>query len=151
MEVFGFGISGPELLVILLVMLLVLGPKQMAQGIRALGRGINAIRRWSARLRESSQGDVLGLSEVDWSEYDPRKLDPRVMIRDAVQEEMDAWMKQMSTPPKPSTQPTSPVEDDHPTPENANVPHESENMETPASPPVTEEPKNPKPPADPIQ
>lgn len=96
MEVFGFGISGPELLVLILVMLLVLGPSHMAEGVRALARAIASFRNWSKRLRETSQNELGPLSDIDWQSYDPRKLDPRAMIRDAVKEEMDAWMQQMS-------------------------------------------------------
>ncbi len=43
----------PELLVILVVALLVLGPKRLPEVARSLGRGIAGFRRASTELRQS--------------------------------------------------------------------------------------------------
>jgi TatA/E family protein of Tat protein translocase len=48
-----FGIGVPELLVILAIALLVLGPKRLPEVARSLGRGMNEFRRASSDLRDT--------------------------------------------------------------------------------------------------
>ncbi len=48
-----FGIGMPELLLILVVALLVLGPKRLPEAARSLGRGLAEFRRASSELRQS--------------------------------------------------------------------------------------------------
>ncbi len=92
-----FGFSGGELLVVLVVAALVMGPKNVAQALHGLRKLLNLVREWSAKLRQetafdlSSLGidpaDVEKLKNLDLSQYDPRQ-----MVREAVQEEMTAWI-----------------------------------------------------------
>ncbi len=48
-----FGIGMPELLIILVVALLVLGPRKLPEAARSLGRGMAEFRRASSDLRNS--------------------------------------------------------------------------------------------------
>lgn len=92
-----FGFSGGELLVVLVVAALVMGPKNVAQALYGLRKLLDMVREWSAKLRQetafdlSSLGidpaDVEKLKNLDLSQYDPRQ-----MVREAVQEEMNAWI-----------------------------------------------------------
>lgn len=54
-----FGIGTPELLVILLVALIVLGPKRIPEVARALGKGL-------AELRRATSGFTQELNQARW-------------------------------------------------------------------------------------
>lgn len=109
-----FGINGSEFLILLVIGVLVIGPKGVAEALRAFTAGVAWVKKWSSKLREESQASMAstGLSDIDISKLDIRQYDPRRIIREAVQEEMDAWMKQMkeqgttsSASPPPAPQP----------------------------------------------
>ncbi|MDP9807043.1 sec-independent protein translocase protein TatB [Trueperella bonasi] len=98
-----FGISGGEFLIILIVATIVLGPEAITGALRGFRKLVDAAKGFSARVREETSADfqASGLGDVDLSAFDMRGLDPRQMIREAVQEEMEAWAKQTgATPPK---------------------------------------------------
>lgn len=88
------GISGGEFLVLLVVGALVLGPKNIAEALRAMRKGIEALRQWSAGMRAGADGE-LGVAEKEvaaLAKLDLRQLDPRRIVREAVRDEMEAWM-----------------------------------------------------------
>lgn len=87
-----FPISGPEFLVLLLVLTLIIGPSRMPEVAKTITQWLRAARLQLAKLRAEldSQGD-LGLSEIDFTALDPRQYDPRRLVKQAVQEEMDEW------------------------------------------------------------
>lgn len=88
------GISGGEFLVLLVVGALVLGPKNIAEALRAMRKGIEALRQWSAGMRAGADGE-LGVAEKEvaaLANLDLRQLDPRRIVREAVRDEMEAWM-----------------------------------------------------------
>ncbi|VEI12575.1 Sec-independent protein translocase subunit TatA/TatB [Trueperella bialowiezensis] len=98
-----FGINGSEFLVILTVAVIVLGPDAITSAMRGLRNFIDSAKAFSAKLREETSEDLraTGLSDVDLSAFDLSELDPRQMIREAVQEEIAAWARETgATPPK---------------------------------------------------
>ena len=81
-------------MVLLVVGALVLGPKNIAEALRAIRKGIEALRQWSAGMRAGADGE-LGVAEKEvaaLAKLDLRQLDPRRIVREAVRDEMEAWM-----------------------------------------------------------
>lgn len=93
-----FGISASELLLILVVGVIIVGPRHAAQGILWLRRALHALRGWSAKLREETTATGQGL-KVDLSGFDPNLFNPRRLVKEAVAEEMELWMKAMTQVP----------------------------------------------------
>jgi sec-independent protein translocase protein TatB len=58
-----FGIGTPELLVILVVALIVLGPKRLPEVARALGKGLAELRRATSGLTEELHNTRIMLEE----------------------------------------------------------------------------------------
>lgn len=92
-----FGFSGGELLVLLVVAAFIMGPKNVAQALQGLKDLLRWIREWSAKLRSETAVDLsaLGLDADDVEKIKNLNLsqyDPRQMVREAVQEEMNAWI-----------------------------------------------------------
>ena len=88
------GISGGEFLVLLVVGALVLGPKNIAEALRAMRKGVDALRQWSAGMRAGADGEF-GVAEKEiaaLANLDIRQLDPRRIVREAVRDEMEAWV-----------------------------------------------------------
>lgn len=107
----GFSISGGEFLVILVVIMLVVGPSRMPAVAKGVTRIVKSTRlqltKWRAALDDQMGDDF---KQVDLSKLDPRQYDPRRLIREAVQEEMDEWKKLMNplSPMPPSSRPSAP-------------------------------------------
>jgi sec-independent protein translocase protein TatB len=79
-----FGINGWELVIILVVAMLVIGPERLPVYAEQLGslvrRGRDLLQTAKARV-----DDELGpeFNDVDWSKLDPRQYDPRKIVRHA--------------------------------------------------------------------
>jgi Tat protein translocase TatB subunit len=76
-----FGIGTSEILIILLLALLVLGPKEIPKIARTLGRGLREIERAKDELKQSIEFEVEDTQEKDskdnaQSEFKARKDDP---------------------------------------------------------------------------
>lgn len=125
-----FGISGSELLLILVVGVIVIGPKHAAQALLWFKGVIEWLREWSARLREEANFTKSGLN-VDLKNFDPREYDPRKMIKDAVAEEMQLWMEQATSIEKAATQGLVPGK----TPDNPKPLLDPKPDDSPADPP----------------
>ncbi|EEH63736.1 MttA family protein [Gleimia coleocanis DSM 15436] len=92
-----FPISGPEFLVLLLVLTVIIGPSRIPEVAKSISKWLRAARLQLAKLRTEldSTGD-LGLNDIDFSALDPRQYDPRRLVKQAVQEEMDEWKALLS-------------------------------------------------------
>ena len=104
-----FGIDGSEMVLILVVAVIVIGPSRAAQAVSWLRDIIQGLRNWSAQMREQTAKTKEGIS-VDLSKFDPREYDPRRMIKDAVAEEMQLWMEQAKSAGTSQSQPKPPLE-----------------------------------------
>ena len=80
-----FNVNGGELVVILLVLALVVGPDRLPQYAEQLARFVRGARDHARKAKERVDEEVgEGLGEVDWSSLDPRQYDPRRIVRDAL-------------------------------------------------------------------
>ena len=84
-----FGINGGELIVLLLVALVVLGPERLPQYAEQLAHLVRSARRF-AKGAQAQMREELGpeFDDIDWQKLDPRQYDPRRIVRDALS---DVW------------------------------------------------------------
>lgn len=94
-----FGISSVEMLVLVVVIVLTMGPKGLAQAMRALRKATDFLKSWSGQLREEARRQELSMPDL--GDLDLRQYDPRQIVREAVQEEMAAWFDQGPARPQP--------------------------------------------------
>lgn len=80
-----FDINGGEFIILLVVAVLVIGPERLPKYAEQLGQ---LARRVKVLLQETKSrvDDELGddIKDVDWAALDPRKYDPRRIVRDAL-------------------------------------------------------------------
>lgn len=77
-----FGLGGWELVVLLIVFLVIVGPQRLPDLTRQLVRGVRKVRRWVDESRATVE-DEMGVAIDDLRQYDPRQYDPRRIIREA--------------------------------------------------------------------
>ncbi|GAA4627680.1 Sec-independent protein translocase TatB [Cellulomonas oligotrophica] len=94
-----FGINGGELLVLLLVAALVVGPERLPAYAEQLAGWVRRLRD-VARDARSRIDDELGdtAADVDWAALDPRRYDPRRIVRDALLEDTAPTRSRPSVP-----------------------------------------------------
>ena len=79
----GFGpIGGWELVVLLIVFLVVVGPQRLPDLTRQIVQWVRQARRWVDDSRATVE-DEMGIAIEDLRKYDPRQYDPRRIIREA--------------------------------------------------------------------
>jgi sec-independent protein translocase protein TatB len=80
-----FGINGGEALVLLLVAVIVVGPERLPHYAEQLGGWVRQLRAFmleaKARVDEELGVDT---TDVDWQALDPRRYDPRRIVREAL-------------------------------------------------------------------
>jgi len=90
-----FGLTVEKLLIILVIAAFLIGPNRLPELAAQLARLTRRVRDFATGAKErvrEEMGDEF--DEVDWSQLDPRRYDPRRIIADALLES-----------PKPPAQP----------------------------------------------
>lgn len=86
-----FDINGGELLIIVVLAALLIGPERLpgyaAQLASLVKRGKRLLQDTKARV-DTELGPEF--KDVDWSKLDPRQYDPRRIVRDALMDDDDA-------------------------------------------------------------
>jgi sec-independent protein translocase protein TatB len=85
-----FDINGGELLVLAAVGVIVLGPERLPQYAAQLGKLVRQARSF-ARTARAQMREELGedFDDIDWQSLDPRKYDPRRIVREALLDDED--------------------------------------------------------------
>lgn len=78
-----FGINGAELLVLVVVALVVVGPERMPRYAEQLAAWVRSVKRFSTEAKDRLAAEM-GEDEVDWASLDPRRYDPRRIVREAL-------------------------------------------------------------------
>ncbi len=78
-------INGGELLVLLVVGVIVLGPERLPQYAAQLARFVRQARSFARTARDQMR-EELGedFDDIDWESLDPRRYDPRRIVREAL-------------------------------------------------------------------
>lgn len=85
-----FGINGGELLVLVVLALLLLGPEKIPQYLRTLREWIHKARVFAEGAKTQFKEETgTDFDDVDWQKYDPRQYDPRRVIREALAEPIE--------------------------------------------------------------
>ncbi len=85
-----FGINTPELILIVIVAVLVIGPTRLPGYVEKLKNLIREVRKMAAGARETIKEEAgLDIDEIDWKKLDPRQYDPRRIIREALLDDDD--------------------------------------------------------------
>ncbi|MEY4424074.1 MAG: hypothetical protein RLZZ258_1177 [Actinomycetota bacterium] len=82
-----FGLSGEKLLILGLIAVFVIGPDRLPGYAKKLATLIKQLRV----MAEGAKGQIeneIG-EELDWQKLDPRRYDPRRIIREALAEEIE--------------------------------------------------------------
>ncbi|UZN04400.1 Sec-independent protein translocase TatB [Cellulomonas sp. S1-8] len=92
-----FGINGGELLILLLVAALVVGPERLPAYAEQLAGWVRQLRDVARDTKDRVDAE-LGVDDVDWAALDPRRYDPRRIVRDALLDDPPP-----RTPSRPAT------------------------------------------------
>ncbi|TXK19606.1 Sec-independent protein translocase TatB [Homoserinibacter sp. GY 40078] len=83
-----FGLTFDKLLIILVIAVFLVGPERLPGYAAQLARLTKSLRQMASGARDRMREEMgPEFDEVDWAKLDPRKYDPRRIIRDALMEE----------------------------------------------------------------
>lgn len=80
-----FGLTIEKLMLIAVIAALIIGPERLPAAAEALARLTRRARAWGRTAQERLR-DELGpeVDDVDWQRLDPRRYDPRRIVREAL-------------------------------------------------------------------
>lgn len=81
-----FGINGSELLILIVLALLVIGPEKLPELAQQLARVTREVKQIAVGAREKVQ-EELGEEYEELANFDPRQYDPRRIVREALADE----------------------------------------------------------------
>ncbi|MBF0688869.1 MAG: Sec-independent protein translocase TatB [Cellulomonas sp.] len=93
-----FGINGGELLILLLVAAVVVGPERLPAYAEQLAGWVRRLRDLARDTKERVDAE-LGDADVDWAALDPRRYDPRRIVRDALLDDGKPHTSSRPAPP----------------------------------------------------
>ena len=96
-----FGINTPELILILVLAVLVIGPTRLPGYVDKLKNLIREVRKMASGARETIKEEAgVDIDDIDWKKLDPRQYDPRRIIREALidDDELES-LKSLKTAP----------------------------------------------------
>lgn len=82
-----FGINGTEMIILIVLALIVVGPSRMPEYAKKLGEFVKTFRRKALDARRAVREDFGDEFDLDWQKLDPRQYDPRRIVREALAEE----------------------------------------------------------------
>ncbi|GAA4284082.1 hypothetical protein GCM10022261_16130 [Brevibacterium daeguense] len=86
-----FGINGTEMIILIVVALLVIGPTRLPEYAQQLRDLVRSLKRKADEAKAEVQRDFGDdFADVDWRKLDPRQYDPRRIVREALMEEEHA-------------------------------------------------------------
>lgn len=87
-----FDINGWELVVILLLAVVLLGPDRLPEYAAGLARLIRRGRDFARGAREQVRSEMgPEFDDIDWQKYDPRRYHPRAIVRNALSDTFEGW------------------------------------------------------------
>jgi len=85
-----FDINPGELVILLIVAIVVIGPERLPKYAAELGRLVRDVRSFARNAREQVRSEMgEEFDDVDWEALDPRRYDPRRIVREALLEDDD--------------------------------------------------------------
>lgn len=91
MEIMFMGINGTEMVILVIVALVVIGPKRLPEYAQKLRDAVRQLRRMAEGAKDNVKRDFGDdFKDVDWQKLDPRQYDPRRIVREALVEEDSA-------------------------------------------------------------
>lgn len=101
-------ISGNELLVLLVLAAFLIGPERLPEYAEQVGRLVRAIKKATTGARARVEAELRPeLGDIDWSQLDPRRYDPRRIVREALFD--DGPPAQRMTPNPRGGEPSGPA------------------------------------------
>lgn len=89
-----FGINGAEMIILIVVALLVIGPQRLPEYAAQLRDFVRSARRMAEGARKQVREDFgEEMADIDWRKLDPRQYDPRRIVKEALAEE-DAVLRE---------------------------------------------------------